>query len=107
MNKLIIDTLKSLNVPTAFLKYTGSSTTYIVFFVLNEQGELFADNDEISTQYNIQIDIYSKSDYTTLVASVKNALKAVGFKRTYAIDIYENDTNLYHKSLRFYYSNEN
>mgnify|MGYP007062995591 CR=1 len=31
INKLIIDTLKPLNIPTVFIKYTGSATTYITF----------------------------------------------------------------------------
>ena len=104
MNKLIIDTLKPLGVPVAFQKYSGSELTYITFFIYNEQGELWADNAEIQTGYYVQVDVWSKTDYTTLVADVIIEMENIGFIRSYATDLYENDTNTYHKSIRFSYT---
>lgn len=103
MNKLIIDTLKPLNIPVTFQKYDGKSLTYITFFIYNEQGEIWADDTEILTGYYVQVDVWSKSDYITLVESVISLMQNVGFKRTYAIDLYESDTATYHKTIRFNY----
>ena len=100
MNKLIIDTLKNLGVPVVFQKYSGIETTYITFFNYLENAEGYADNEETSIGYYIQVDVWSKSDYSTLVVSVLEALKLAGFRRTYVTEFYENDTKIYHKLIR-------
>jgi len=103
MNKLIVDTLKPLNVPIAFQKYSGTASTYITFFIYNEQGEAWADDAEIQTGYYVQVDVWSKSDYTTVVNDVITAMQNEGFIRTYASDLYESAANIYHKAIRFNY----
>ncbi len=45
-------------------------------------------------------------DYTSLIDEVKNSLNTVGFKRLNEADLYERDTKIYHKSLKFYYLEE-
>lgn len=105
INKLVIEALKSLNVPVSFQKYNGKESTYITFFNYLEQGEQYADNEEKSTGYYIQIDIWSKSDYTELIENVKNAMETAGFIRTSAADLFESDTKIYHKAIRFFYLN--
>ena len=104
MNSIIKNTLESLNVPVSFQKHTESSDTYITFFSYDERGEVWADNAEIQTGYYVQVDVWSKTDYTKLVEDVIIKMKDTGFKRNYATDLYESDTNIYHKSIRFYYS---
>jgi hypothetical protein len=105
INNKVIEALKSLNVPVSFQKYNGKQSTYITFFNYLEQGEQYADNEEKATGYYIQIDLWSKNDYTELVKSVKNAMKAAGFIRTSAADLFESDTKIYHKAMRFFYLN--
>lgn len=100
MNKLIIDTLKSLGVPVSFQVYSGAETTYITFFNYLENVESYADNKETSISNYIQVNVFSKGDYTALVNSVLDALKQAGFRRTYVTELYENDTKLYHKIIR-------
>jgi hypothetical protein len=103
LNNLIIDTLKPLGVPVAFQTYSGTATTYITFFFYNSKGELFADDEEIETGFYIQVDVWSKGDYTSIVQQVKDLLKEAGFRRTTETDLYEPDTKIYHKVLRFSY----
>lgn len=105
MNALILSTLNSLPVPVEYMDYSGASTTYITFFFYNEQGALYADDEEIETAYGLQVDVWSKGDYTSLVDQTKSLLKQAGFIRNYAIDLFEEDTKIYHKSLRFNYVN--
>lgn len=106
INKLIIDTLKPLNIPVNFQKYTGTVSTYITFFNYLTQGEEFSDDQEIGTGHYIQVDVWSKGDYTTLVEEVKRLLREAGFIRKSEIDLYETDTQFYHKGLRFFYLRE-
>ena len=103
-NKMVIDALSGLNVPVAFLKYTGTAKPYITFFFYNERGEVFAENEEVATRYSLQVDVWSSGNYTALVNQVKDALKSVGFSRIDAKDLYEDDTKIYHKAMFFRYT---
>lgn len=106
INKIIIDALKPLNAPVSFQKYTGKASTYVTYHEYVERGEAFEEDEEAFTGHYIQVDIWSKQDYTTLVKTTKELLKAVGFKRLDEADLYEKDTGLYHKGLRFFYLEE-
>lgn len=103
--KKVKDSLASITVPVSFQVYLGSETTYITYFCYNEQGEEWAENEEIATGYSVQVDIWSKTDYTTLVGQVTAAMLAAGFTRASSQDLYESDTKTYHKALRFVYVN--
>ncbi|HEY5576208.1 MAG TPA: hypothetical protein VIK34_05765 [Clostridiaceae bacterium] len=106
ISKLILDTLNNIGVPVSFMKYSGTATTYITFFEYMQQGESYADNTEKNTGHYIQVDIWSKTDYTTLRNSTLAALKAVGFSKTYETEMFESDTLIYHKILRLFYLEE-
>lgn len=106
INKLILDALKPLNIPTAFQKYSGKAETYITFHEYLASGEEYEDDEETLTAHYIQIDLWSKSDYTDLALKVKKLLIDAGFKRLNEIDLYEEDTKIYHKGLKFYYLEE-
>ena len=106
INKLIINTLKPLSVPVYFQKYTGKNNTYITFYEYVESGEAFEEDEEVFTGHYIQIDVWSKDDYTALVKQIKDLLKTVGFKRLDEADLYEKDIELYHKGIRFFYLEE-
>lgn len=102
MNKLIIDTLSPLNIPVSFQTYSGVSNQYITFFFYGDKGELYEDDKEASTGYYVQIDIWSKGSYTNLVKEVKRLMTEAGFiKRPSGPELYEDDTKIYHKPLRF------
>jgi hypothetical protein len=104
INNLITATLAPLGVPVSLRRYAGTAPTYITFFEYNEQGEEWAQNQETATGCYMQIDIWSKTDYTDLSAQVLAALIAVGFKRTMAIDLsFEPNTLMYHKVFRMTY----
>lgn len=103
INKLILETLKPLGIPVGFQKYSGQELTYITFHEYLQTGEDFEEDEEAFTGHYVQLDVWSKSDYTTLVANLKIALKAAGFNRLDEADFYEPDTGLYHKGIRFYY----
>ena len=104
-NSLIVNALKSLGVPVSWQVYSGKVTPYITFFCYNQQGELFADDIELITGFYVQVDVWSKNDYSSLVDQVKSNMEAAGFIRTTAQDLFEFDTLIFHKAMRFYYFN--
>lgn len=104
LNDLITTTLAPTKVPVHFQKYTGKATTYITFFEYNQQGILFADDSEQRTRHSMQVDVWSTGDYDSLVEQVKELLRNEGFTRNSETEFYENDTQTYHKVLRFYFA---
>ena len=106
INKIIIDTLKPIKIPVSFQRYSGKSETYITFYEYFAEGEDYEDDKEAFTSHYIQIDIWSKSDYTEVVKKVKDLLINVGLKRLNEVDLYEEDIKIYHKGLKFYYLEE-
>lgn len=102
LNPLIINTLKDL-APTHYLTYKGPAETYILFSEYNQTGSMYADDEEKNTRHSIQVDVYSKTDFTQLVRDVKQRLKDKGFSRHSEFELYEDDTGFYHKVIRFYY----
>lgn len=103
LNKLIIDTLKPIGVPVSFQTYSGTATTYITFFEYNQFSALNADDEEQHTAHFMQVDVWSKGDYTAIVQQVKQLMKQAGFRRTFETELYEPDTKIFHKVIRFSY----
>ena len=62
-----------------------------------------ADDDEYSSNIAIQIDIWAKSPSkcSELVIKVNKKMNELDFERTLATDLYEQETNIYHKTMRF------
>ena len=109
LNSLIINTLKPTKQLVRFqsLRDTDNSpSAYILFFNANERGSHHGDDQELSTEYLIQIDIFSKGDYTNLVKQVKDLMSSAGFRRQMTTESYENDTKYYHKTMRFIYEED-
>lgn len=95
--------LQPTGVPVNRLHYEGEADPYIVWFIYNENGEAFAENVEIETGYYIQVDIYTKDDFTNLYKQVLELMTAAGYYRTFTTETYEADTKLNHKIIRFKY----
>ena len=106
INKLIMDTLKPLNVPISFQKSSSKTFPYITFFEYLDQGEVYSDDIENCAGHYIQVDIWSKDDYSTLKEQVVDLLEQQGFKRQSGQDLYETDTQIYHRVIRFFYLEE-
>lgn len=103
INKIIIDALATLDVPVAFMAYTGTENKYITFFKYNEQGTLRADDKERRLRHSIQVDVWGDGDIEALTQQMKTKLQAIGFERVGYFEDYEQETKTYHKAYRFYY----
>ena len=98
------DILNPTGVTVTKLKYTGNATTYITYFTYNEQGEAFAENTEKDTSYFVQVDIWTKNEFEDLYKQVLVLMTAEGYYRSYAHELYESDTQIKHKVIRFQYT---
>ncbi|WP_440894972.1 hypothetical protein ACS127_10385 [Amphibacillus sp. Q70] len=105
VNKKIFDALAPLKVDVEWQDYSGSDDTYIRFFFLPQVPFSLDDEGGYVTHY-VQIDIFSKWDYTELVKNTKKLLKQAGLRKNFEDENYEKDTGFYHKILRYYFITE-
>ena len=87
-----------------FLHASAPVAPYIEYAIYDEEGALFAEGKELAADYYIQVDIFTKVDYTALEDAIKAKMESAGFARTSGADLYEADTLYYHKAMRFIFT---
>lgn len=103
INERVVQALSQLSVPVHFRRYTGKSGQYITFFEYSGISQMDADDRERIHGHFVQVDIWSRMDYGELLSKVKRAMAAAGFSsKGDGPDMYEEETGLYHKPLRFF-----
>ena len=109
IKKLLKDTLSNTEIlnlladnKVYFLHANNPSTPYVEYEIFDENGEEWAENKEIATNYYVQVDIFSKVDYTNIENKIKEKMINAGFDRSMCADLFENDTQLFHKAMRFF-----
>ncbi|MED1642267.1 DUF3168 domain-containing protein [Brevibacillus agri] len=73
----------------------------ITFFEVTNYDAAFADDVPIMADVIVQIDVWSKVSTSAISGEVNKTMKAQGWSRTSAADLYEDDTQVYHKALRY------
>ena len=109
MNNLIEQTLKvfAVNVkeiPVKFLRYNGSSDTYITYIMTDADSVLHGDDELLNYVEYYDFDVYSKGNYKPIIKALNGLLTSVGFMwepDRSSEDMYEDDTKYYHKTLCF------
>ncbi len=101
INEDVMAALVGVGVPVRFQQYTGDADTYITFFIYLDQPESHADDKERVTGYYVQVDIWSKKDYTDLANTVHEKMVEAGFRKLNFYDLYEEELKVYHKAMRF------
>jgi hypothetical protein len=102
INQEVLQALGDIGVPVSFQNYTGKANTYITFFTYLDKPEQHADDGEIITGHYVQIDVWSKTDYTDLVKAIHQKMLTAGFSKQNFYDLYEDDVKTYHKVMRFF-----
>ena len=100
INQQIIAALSTLDIPVSFQTYLGTSTTYVTFFEILGQGSQYADNKATNSEHYIQIDLWSKDDYSDYIAEIRSLIDSAGFGFPKENELYENGTKIYHKIFR-------
>ena len=90
------------NIPVNHLKYRGKEKTFITWTVLSEIPSLSANNEDLYSVVQIDIDVFSNSNYLDIEKEIKNKMKIND--RLWVEDsseMFEEDTELYHKTITF------
>lgn len=74
---------------------------YITFFEVSNSTGQAADDDEYSSDIEIQVDIWTTGSYLNIQKEVHRIMKSMGFLHTSLPDQYEKDTQIIHKAIQF------
>lgn len=92
---------------TVYFSHANSAKPpYVEYMITNEYGSAYAENKETATNYTVQIDVFSSGDYGALEDVIKSKMIDANFDRSMSADLYEEQTGLYHKAMRFIYTSE-
>lgn len=114
MNELIEQifanfTVDKVPIPVSYMFYEGHGEPYVVYMQENADGSLSADDELVGYVDYYDFDVYAKGNYTNIVKSIKDLLKANGFvwqPSRSSMDMFEKDTGYYHKTLNFAFLKE-
>ena len=97
-----IKNILNLDVPVAHLKYKGNNKTYVVWTIIDEMPAFSSDDEITDSEVNVDIDIYSDSNYLKIMKDIKNKMKENEWIwNGDSVEMYEEDTGLYHKTISF------
>lgn len=99
-----LQTATALSTLTGFYFYHPPAFTnlpLLSYFEVSNVGNLFADDQEIGSEIIFQIDLWGKTSLSNLALAVDSAMATLDFTRIYAADLFEKDTLIHHKSMRF------
>ena len=95
-------TVGDKSVPTAHLRYKGNETTFVTWTITGENPALSADNSPLYSVVTVDVDVFSKGNYLDLAAEIKRLMLDHDWVWTGdSPEQYEEDTELYHKTISF------
>lgn len=107
MNEEIKTIFKDLKVndksiPVEHIRYKGKSKTFVIWSLLTERPSLVADDISLYSIVEVDIDIYSDSNYLDIMKEVKKLMKENEWVWVEdSPEMYEDDTELYHRTITF------
>ena len=73
----------------------------LTYYEYSNRAKNYADDEELATEIRIVIDVWSKTSTTDIAIKIVDIMESIGFRREECQDLYEDDTKIYHKYLRF------
>lgn len=73
----------------------------ITYYEQNNAPALKGDERELTSESVFIIDVWSKGNTTAIAQAVDAVMTDLRFNREFAADLYESDTGVYHKSMRY------
>ena len=107
MNEEIVTIFKDFKVndksiPVAHLIYKGKSKTFITWSIINEVPSISGDDEDLYSVVGVDIHIYSDGNYLDIINEVKKLMKKNNWLWSEdSPEMYEEDTELYHKTITF------
>ena len=110
MIKLVTSTLSSVGVPVVFQAFPAGSRApgeYITFIEYGTSPSIEASDQEITTERLVQVNVWTKGNYHSLVKKVRQTLENEGFERVFEYDApYSDGDSHFNKVLRFRFTDE-
>lgn len=73
----------------------------ITYYEQNNSPALVGDGKELTSESVMVIDIWATGSTTAIAQAVDSVMAGLNFRREFAGDLYESDTRVYHKSMRY------
>ena len=90
------------SIPVEHLRYKGKSKTFITWTLLSEVPSLSANDENLYSVCQVDIDVFSDGNYLDIIKEVKKVMKNNNWLWSEdSVEMYEEDTELYHKTITF------
>lgn len=73
----------------------------VTYYEQDNRPSLWGDNRELGSEITFVVDIWAKASTTAIADAVDRVMASLGFVREFAGDLYEQDTQVYHKAMRY------
>lgn len=94
--------INNKSIPVEHLRYKGKEKTFITWTLLPETPSLNGDDDALYSVCPVDIDVFSDSNYLDIVKEIKKIMKNNNWLWVEdSEEMYEEDTELYHRTLTF------
>ena len=96
-----MNALNKLSIPSGYRELTDPPETYITYFEYDYEYD-YSEDEVTKAVYIIQVDLWTKNPkYKSLEREIISTMEADDFFLDDEEDLYETDTKMYHKALRF------
>ena len=90
------------SIPVEHLRYKGKSKTFVTWTILSEVPSLSANDEDLYSVVQVDIDIFSDGNYLDIVKEIKKIMKNNEWLWVEdSSEMYEEDTELYHRTITF------
>lgn len=90
------------SIPVKHLRYKGKSKTFVTWTLLTESPALSGDNETLYSVCPVDIDVFSDGNYLDIVKEIKKIMKENEWVWVEdSEEMYEEDTELYHRTITF------
>lgn len=99
-------TVNGVSIPVVLINYDGHGEPYVVYREYDKDNSYSSDDEISGYVVYFDFDVYSKSNFVSIVEAIKAKLKQAGWSwqpRRDSPDLYEADTGYYHKTICFAY----
>jgi hypothetical protein len=94
--------INNKSIPVEHLRYKGKEKTFITWTLLPETPILNGDDDALYSVCPVDIDVFSNGNYLDIVKEIKKIMKKNNWLWVEdSEEMYEEDTELYHRTLTF------
>jgi hypothetical protein len=95
-------TVDKKDIPISFMKYTGNSIDYIVYYNDGDTPCYSEDDEVVYSKNELEFNIYTKGNYLNIVKELKKILKGHNYDWLGDEgDLYETDTKYHHFVVTF------